>query len=63
MALGIRSSGVEGAVRVAEIRHSTGLALPDCYVLDAAHQRGESVLSFGARLNVAAHEMGRRTFM
>lgn len=54
----VNSSGVGGAVRVATIRHSTGLPLPDCYVIDAARELGEPVLSFDAKLNNAAQEMG-----
>jgi predicted nucleic acid-binding protein len=57
----VNSTGVEGAVRVAIIRHSSGLPLPDCYVVDAARELGEPVLSFDAKLNQAAQEMGLST--
>jgi predicted nucleic acid-binding protein len=59
----VNSSGLEGAVRVATIRHTSGLPLPDCYVIDAARELGEPVLSFDAKLNKAAHEMGLSTFI
>ncbi len=59
----VNSSGVEGAVRVATIRHSSGLPLPDCYVIDAARELGQPVLSFDAKLNKAAQEMGLSTFI
>jgi predicted nucleic acid-binding protein len=57
----VNSTGVQGAVRVATIRHSSGLPLPDCYVVDAARELGEPVLSFDAKLNQAAQEMGLST--
>jgi predicted nucleic acid-binding protein len=57
----VNSSGVGGAVRVAAIRHSMGLPLPDCYVIDAARELGEPVLSFDAKLNKAAQDMGLST--
>jgi predicted nucleic acid-binding protein len=59
----VNSSGLEGAVRVAGIRHQTGLPLPDCYVLDAAVELGESVLSFDSKLNQAVKVAGLRTAM
>ena len=54
----MNSSGLDGAVRVATIRHTWGLPLPGCYVIDAAPELGEPVLSFDAKLNKAAQEMG-----
>jgi predicted nucleic acid-binding protein len=54
----VHSRGLEGAVRIASIRDRTGLPLPDCYVLDAAVEFGESLLSFDARLNRCAEDFG-----
>ena len=59
----VNSSGLDGAVRVATIRHTSGLPLPGCYVIDAAHELGEPVLSFDAKLNKTAQEMGLSTFI
>jgi predicted DNA-binding protein (UPF0278 family) len=40
-----------------------GLPLPDCDVIDAARELGEPVLSFDAKLNKAAQDMGLSTFI
>lgn len=45
---------VEAPLRLAHLRASTQLRLPDCCVLDVALQTGASLLSFDDRLRAAA---------
>lgn len=44
------------AVRLAQLRASTGLKMPDCCVLLAAHDIGAAVAAFDNRLTQAAME-------
>lgn len=63
-ALGVElegSVGVEGALRVAQIRMKSRLPLPDCYVLDAALVYKLPLVSFDKKLNIRAREMGIET--
>lgn len=53
-AIVVSSAGLQGALRVAEIRSKTGLPLPDCYVIDAGKETGETILSFDSKLNRSA---------
>ncbi len=59
----VNSSGVPGAIRVAAIRHQTGLALPDCYVIDASVESAVPILSFDSSLNKAAQALGLSTVL
>lgn len=52
------SSGVSGALRVAEIRMKTKLPLPDCYVVDAALRLKLPLVSFDKKLNQVGREIG-----
>jgi len=44
--------------RLASLRASTGLGLPDCCVLDTARQISSAVATFDARLVRRARELG-----
>jgi predicted nucleic acid-binding protein len=55
------TSGVAGALRVAEIRMKTKLPLPDCYVIDIAIRLRLPLISFDQKLNVRAREIGIET--
>ena len=55
------TSGVTGALRVAEIRLKTKLPLPDCYVIDIAIRLKLPLISFDQKLNVRAREFGIET--
>ena len=44
--------------RLASLRASTGLGLPDCCVLDTARQTSSAVATFDARLVRRARELG-----
>lgn len=44
--------------RLASLRASTGLGLPDCCVLDTARQTSSSVATFDARLVRRARDLG-----
>lgn len=55
------TTGVAGALRVAEIRMKSRLPLSDCYVIDAALMRRLSLASFDEKLNQAARELGIET--
>jgi len=55
------TSGVAGALRVAEIRMKTKLPLPDCYVIDIAIRLKLPLISFDQKLNVRAREIGIET--
>lgn len=64
-ALEIASSGVEAIgtdvdtpVRLARLRASTKLGLPDCCALDAALETGYAIATFDARLARAATSLG-----
>jgi predicted nucleic acid-binding protein len=52
------SSPADSALRLAELRASTNLRMPDCCVLLAAEQVGATVASFDGRLNAAARHRG-----
>ncbi len=52
------SSGVAGAIRVAEIRMKAKLPLPDCYVVDVALRLKLPIVSFDKKLNQVAREIG-----
>lgn len=49
---------VDTAVRLARLRASTGLKMPDCCVLLAAVEASASVASFDQRLGQAAENLG-----
>ena len=49
------------AVRLAQLRASTNLKMPDCYVLLAAEEAGARVASFDDRLNDEAVSRGLGT--
>lgn len=59
-ALGITTSALddEAPLRLAQLRTTTGLPLPDCCVVDAARQNDAAVLSFDDRLRAAATNLG-----
>ncbi len=57
------SRGLEAAFRVSQIRERTGLNLPDCYVLDAAIENSESLLTFDKRMNKSAKQLGITTLV
>ena len=57
----VSSAGLQGALRVAEIRSKTGLPLPDCYVIDAGRETDEKILSFDSKLNRSAKTLGLAT--
>ncbi len=57
------SSGVAGAIRVAEIRMKTKLPLPDCYVVDVALRLKLPIVSFDKKLNQVAREIGIETLI
>ncbi|MCL2787010.1 MAG: PIN domain-containing protein [Micrococcales bacterium] len=48
----------EQPYRLAQLRASTGLRLPDCCVIDTAIQLRASLASFGARLAKTAGDLG-----
>ncbi|MFT4136606.1 type II toxin-antitoxin system VapC family toxin [Microbacterium sp.] len=45
-------------VQVARLRASTGLKLPDCYVLALAEQTGSALATFDERLTAVARDRG-----
>lgn len=57
----VSSSGIQGAIRIASIRHRTGLALPDCYVIDASRENESTIFSFDSKLTNAAQALGLAT--
>jgi predicted nucleic acid-binding protein len=58
--LGIREAPLaeDAAVRLAVLRATTGLKMPDCCVLLTAEQTGSAVATFDARLRRAAERVG-----
>ncbi len=48
----------DSALRLAELRATTGLRMPDCCVLLAAEQTGATLASFDGRLTAAARHRG-----
>ena len=57
--LGVSEVGLpeDAAPRLAELRVTTGLKLPDCCVILAAHQSHCAVLTFDDRLSAAARDL------
>lgn len=55
------SRGITGALRVARLRQETRCALPDCYVLDAALMREQSLATFDSRMHTQANLLGIKT--
>jgi predicted nucleic acid-binding protein len=61
----LRAAGVEVApadadepLRLAELRATSGMGLPDCCVLDAAVRAGAALATFDAALAAAARHRG-----
>lgn len=61
--LAIRQADVDHgqAVRLAGLRVSAGLRLPDCVVLDTARREGAALATFDRELAGAARQLGVRT--
>lgn len=58
MGIQIASHDDREALRLAELRVSTGLKLSDCCALDVALSNDASLATFDARLTAAAHDIG-----
>ncbi len=60
MGIGLSRRDDDEPLRLAELRVTTGLKLPDCCVLDAAHTQAGKLATFDAALATAARRMGIR---
>jgi predicted nucleic acid-binding protein len=52
------SSGEAGALRLAQLRATTSLRLPDCCALDAAREAGVALATFDRKLAEKARALG-----